>query len=63
MTRWSQGRLQLLGYLLGALAALMIGVVATQRPSLGPALLVAAVLLVLAGGVAIWLAQARGGRT
>ena len=63
MTRWSWSRLQLLGYLLGAAGALLVAVVATQRPRSGLALLIAAVALVVAGAVAIWLAQRRGGRS
>ena len=61
MTRWSPGRLQLLGYLLGALGAVLIAVVATQRPRGGPPLLIVAGILVVAGAVAISLGQHRRG--
>ena len=62
MTRWSPGRLQAAGYLLGSAAVGILVVVALMRPRVGPVLLGVAVLLVLAGGAAIWLAQQRGGR-
>ena len=63
MTRWSPGRLQLLGYVLGSIGALLVAVVAASRPRMGPVLLALAVILVIGGGVAIWLAQRRGTRS
>jgi hypothetical protein len=61
MKHWTPGRLQVLGYLLGTLAATLVAVVATKRPRIGLALLIAAVVLVVVGAVMIGMAQ-RGGR-
>ena len=60
-TGWTPGRLQAIGYLLGSAAVGIIAVVAFTRPRFGPVLLGIAVVLVILGGVAIWLAQMRGG--
>ncbi len=61
MSRWSSHQLQVLGYVLGTAAALLITVVAFSRPGIGPAPLGVAVLLVLTAGAMIWLGQKRGG--
>jgi hypothetical protein len=55
------GRLRAAGYVLGTMGALLLAAVAVSHPRSGPALLGVAVLLVLAGAGAIWLARARGG--
>ena len=63
MTRRSSHQLQVLGYVLGTAAALLITVVAFSRPGIGPALLGVAALLMLAAGAMIWLGQRRGGHS
>ena len=59
--RWTPGRLQAAGYALGTLGALLVAVVAVSRLREGPVLLGIAVVLVIGGGVAIWLGNTRGG--
>ncbi len=58
---WTSGRLQALGYVLGSAAAGIVAVVAVMRPRSGPVLLGIAIVLMILGGVAIWLSNARGG--
>ena len=60
MRRWTPGRLQGLGYLLGVAAVGIIVVVALVRPRSGLVLLGLAVLLSITGGAVIWVAQKRG---
>jgi hypothetical protein len=61
MMHWTPGRLRVVGYVSGTIGALLIAAVAASHPRSGLVLLGVAVLLVLAGACAIWLAQSDGG--